>query len=156
MPIYPPDKIEVSDVKNGIAQTIHSVAEVEAHGWGDISEDERTKLLEELADSNNTGGPFNIGGYGHWRGREDARSLWTPKEKKEWRDFYRLSKKGMNDELQRRFGTTDMREFEKHLNEGMKQDPRLNILTRRGIVKTTAAEQEKFGLRFAALELVKR
>lgn len=150
--IIPPQKQEVKIV-GAKAEVTHSVAEVVARGFPDnMTAKEREKLIAELGEN---AGPFSVGGYGHWVQKDvDPRTLWTPKERKQWQDFTRMWRKYkaeripvLQEELRmkllNRFGTIHPDMMEKNLNVQMVKDPRLLIKVRRGIVKTSVKAQHE-------------
>ena len=162
--ITPPDKSEVLSIdEDGMAKIRRSVAEVEAHGWGDIGEVEKERLRAMLTEMHVTGGPFSVGGHSAWTQKElvPAKKLWTrDNEKKEFRNFLQLRRKWMNEtipiekealktKMLTKYGTTDPSTFERVLNEGMKGNARLSIKTRRGIIKTSVVEQKQFSAQCA-------
>lgn len=101
----------------------------------------------------------NTYGAGHlYSGKVDPRSLWRENEKKQWNDFSRLRRKWKEalipvlqeeakQQLLKRFKTTSPGVMALQINIQMMTDPRLNVLTRRGMIKTTASEQRKFAAR---------
>lgn len=85
----------------------------------------------------------------------DPRAMWTPKERKSFRDFMQLHRKWVNEvipiekqalreKLLNRYGTIHADTYEKLLNVQMQSDARLVIRTRRGIVKTTVEANRVF------------
>lgn len=146
MAIYPPDRIHVADGK-----AEHSVALIAAHGCGNLLSEEEAKSKSVMKANR-----FQVGGYGRWvETNVNPRQYWTPKERADFREFMRLRRKWIEeiipverqalfDKLMRFFGTTDPQVMESKMNKAIEENDRLNILTRRGIIKTTVDDQAEF------------
>lgn len=124
--------------------TITRVKEVKA---GKAVTETATATLHDSEGNQYGGGPAHTA-------VTDPESLWTRKERSQWRNFlyyYRMyedrrgvEKELINEEMLHRFGTTSPVEYQAILNLMMTADPRLTVKTRRGEVRTTVEGQAIF------------
>lgn len=139
--IYAPDETKLLN-PHGLVE--HRVGQVTA-----LSEDEKDTTA------------FTVGGYGQWTEKVNPRSLWRQKEKKQWSDFHRLRRKWLQEripilheeleqKLMKRFKTTNPAKMELQLNLQMMSDPRLNVMTRKGVRKTSVDGQKNYSAEIAA------
>lgn len=152
--VPPQEKKIISIDENGIATIVKSAGEIVLNGTEMLTEEMKEELKNDPYMQDAT--PLKFGGFAHTTVKELARDNWTRNgEKKQFRNFLQLRRKWMEEcipiekealknKLLVKYGTTDPKVYEHMLNEGMKGNARLNILTRRGIVYSSVEELKQF------------
>ena len=183
--IYPPEEHKiVGFTSNGSAIVKHGNHEVQARfsGIDETAESGQKKVSKEIArerqkvakydpsqteTTETTVGASPADDLSSHFTYEDPKSQWRRKERNPMKDFLKLKRKYEStfipsekeryyQTMLRIYGTTETEVLAKRLNVEMQADPRIDIRTHRGVIKTTVAMQTQFAKERLGLESSKK